>query len=340
MTSRLVAAVLLSALMTALLPSGVHAGFTDYDLSVTLSDAPDPVFSGQQLTYTISVAHSGEDSIAAVGDDLSGTGTTFVSATASQGTCAHNPVTNIVTCGLGTMSDGDTATITLVVTAGAPGVISNTAHVSGTGFGADTDPNDNSDTESTVVLPTRTADLAITKADAPDPVVSGQPLTYTLTATNNGTGTGSTVRVVDNLPAGATFVSAVASQGTCSHLPADNDVTCTLGSLAAGASVTITVVVTAGPPGTITNTSDIADADAGWVDPSMANNVASVETTVVAPASPAASSPTPVPTGSSLPDTAAGDRTPLAGSAWLLLSIAAVVVGAFTLLVRTRAARR
>src|SRR5919198_71434 len=56
------------------------------------------------------------------------------------------------------------------------------------------------------------ADLSVTNADSPDPVLQGQDLTYHLTVTNNGTPSGpsttSGVKLVDTLPAGVTFVSA------------------------------------------------------------------------------------------------------------------------------------
>lgn len=120
------------------------------------------------------------------------------------------------------------------------------------------------------------ADLSLGKADSPDPVGVGQTLTYTLTARNGGSSDATGVRVVDDLPAGVTFVSADASQGTCTR--AGNQVTCELGNLANGASATVTIKVTPQSEGTLTNTARVSGTES---DPDGSNNQATQETRVV-----------------------------------------------------------
>ena len=107
-------------------------------------------------------------------------------------------------------------------------------------------------------------DLSLRAADTPDPVRPGKRLKYTITARNEGPGAATGVSVVDTLPAGTTFVSAKATQGSCSR--AARRVTCDVGELASGASATVTVVVKAPMrPGRLTNTASVkaeqADAD-------------------------------------------------------------------------------
>ena len=75
------------------------------------------------------------------------------------------------------------------------------------------------------------ADLALAMADAPDPTVVGAPLTHQLTVTNAGPATATNVMLTQSLPVGAAFVSATASQGSCS---AATSLTCAVGSLASG----------------------------------------------------------------------------------------------------------
>jgi len=108
------------------------------------------------------------------------------------------------------------------------------------------------------------ADLEISKADSPDPVTVGDNLTYTITVTNGGPDAATNVVVTDTLPSGVTFVSA--SPG-CVH--SAGVVTCNLGNIPAGGSVTITIVVTVTAPGTISNTATVTS---DTLDPNTANN--------------------------------------------------------------------
>ena len=117
------------------------------------------------------------------------------------------------------------------------------------------------------------ADLSLEKADAPDPVAPRDPLTYTLVATNNGPNAAPDARLLDTLPAGATFVSA--SPG-CTHSAGQVD--CPLGTLAPGESATITITVTPKAPGVITNTASVGSSAP---DPDRSSNKATTETTVV-----------------------------------------------------------
>jgi uncharacterized repeat protein (TIGR01451 family)/CSLREA domain-containing protein len=116
------------------------------------------------------------------------------------------------------------------------------------------------------------ADLEISKADSPDPVTVGDNLTYTITVTNRGPDAAANVVVTDTLPSGVTFVSA--SPG-CVH--SAGVVTCNLGTIPAGDSVTITIVVTPTAPGNIVNNVSV---DSDTDDPDPANNAATAPTEV------------------------------------------------------------
>ena len=127
-----------------------------------------------------------------------------------------------------------------------------------------------------------TADLAITKADSPDPVKEGGLLTYTISVSNLGPGTATGVTVTDDLPSQVDFVSATASQGTCDQK--GKKVTCALGNLAAnpyGQAATVTITVRPKKAGQIVNTASVAVGQ-GDTDPNAANNSATTTTTVVA----------------------------------------------------------
>ena len=118
------------------------------------------------------------------------------------------------------------------------------------------------------------ANLALTKSDAPDPVVSGSPLTYTISVVNAGPNTATDVAITDTLPAGVTLVSAVPSQGSCAGTTV---VVCSLGTLNIEQSASVTITVTPSTSGQITNTAFVAAAQN---DPDPANNIATQTTTV------------------------------------------------------------
>ena len=136
------------------------------------------------------------------------------------------------------------------------------------------------------------ADLSVTMTDAPDPVVEGTSLTYTVTVANAGPGAAPEVTLTDPLSLGMTFSSATASQGSCtsgSGEPAPAvTVTCTLGAIPTGASATVTLVVVARQviapfPGTIPSFSNTATVSSLALDPDLANNTATASTTVAVP---------------------------------------------------------
>ncbi|MBN1476523.1 DUF11 domain-containing protein [Candidatus Sumerlaeota bacterium] len=58
------------------------------------------------------------------------------------------------------------------------------------------------------------ADLEIVKTDDVDPVLAGDPLSYTLTVFNHGPSVAVSTEVIDTLPPGVTYQSHTASQGT------------------------------------------------------------------------------------------------------------------------------
>ncbi len=86
-----------------------------------------------------------------------------------------------------------------------------------------------------------TADLSVTKTASPDPVTTGDDLTYTVTVTNNGPDPATSVTVTDNLPPETTFVSCSSTgSGVCGG--SGNNRTVTFALLPSGASETITFV--------------------------------------------------------------------------------------------------
>lgn len=103
------------------------------DLSLTLSDAPDPVAVGGLLTYTLLVSNAGP----ATAENTMLTNrcpsqALVVSADSSHGTWTTNAQTLVFN--LGALSAGESATLSVVVQPQAVGMLTNTAEVSTTTF--------------------------------------------------------------------------------------------------------------------------------------------------------------------------------------------------------------
>jgi hypothetical protein len=148
------------------------------DLAITKS-APPSVTMGQNISYGITVTNNGPITATAVTvTDILPAGTSFISATPSQGTCSG---TTTVTCTLGTMTNGANATVTIVVAATTAGSITNTATVSGN----QSDPNtaDNTSSATTIVNTLTCATPTIT-AGGPTTFCAGGSVTLTANAAN------------------------------------------------------------------------------------------------------------------------------------------------------------
>ena len=94
-------------------------------------------------------------------------------------------------------------------------------------------------------------DLSITKSASPTEITLGKGnITWTIVVKNNGPDTDTGVKTADPLPAGTTFVSVSTTKGTCTG---GSIINCTIGTMAAGETVTITLVTTPTQAGTLVN---------------------------------------------------------------------------------------
>jgi uncharacterized repeat protein (TIGR01451 family) len=228
------------------------------DLRLTkVVDNPNPSL-GDTIIYTVTVTNDGPNTATNVEvTDQIPAGLTFVSATPSQG--SYNPVTGIWT--VGTLNNGASATLIIQAIVSSLGTITNTAEVTASDqLDPDSTPNNNDpneDDQATVTTPAQLADLSLQKTvDNPTPGV-GSTITFTITVQNNGPNTATNVAVQDQLPAGLTLVSATPSQGSY------NPVTgvWAVGTLANGATATLTLVATVNAPGVITNIAEVIGVD-------------------------------------------------------------------------------
>ena len=134
------------------------------NLTITKTDAPDPVNPGQAVVYTVTVNNAGPSNATnLVVSDTVPSQYTVTSVTSPTGSCGN--VGNAVTCTLAVVASGAAAwVITVNVTVKATtlgGTYVNTATVSATE--ADPTPANNTANDNNTVR--ITADLALTKTD-------------------------------------------------------------------------------------------------------------------------------------------------------------------------------
>ncbi|MFN2545116.1 MAG: sortase [Actinomycetota bacterium] len=247
------------------------------DVSVTVTDAPDPLVVGNDVTYSLTVHNAGPSTANAVHvDNALPPGVTFVSATPSVGTCSNSGLD--ASCDLGDMAVGADVTIDIVATTQIADTITDTATVSTDS--SDPDGSNDQDSATTQVDPdvTAQADLSLTKTHAGD-FTAGSQGTYHFTVHNDGPDTAwGRVTITDTLPAGLTYVSASGPEWVCSA--SGQDVTCDrFGSVEVGVDSSVDLVVDVGQaavPG-VTNTATVTSTAA---DPNLSNQDASDPTVV------------------------------------------------------------
>ncbi|MBD1922680.1 DUF11 domain-containing protein [Microcoleus sp. FACHB-831] len=129
------------------------------------------------------------------------------------------------------------------------------------------------------------ADLQIQKTHAPEPVVAGGIITYTITVTNNGPSNAVGATVQDTVPpqiTGVTWTCAITGTGSCGQTSGQGNAINTTVNLNAGSVATFTVRGTISPSlssGSLPNTATVSRSkDANDDNPN--NNTATDNTTV------------------------------------------------------------
>jgi uncharacterized repeat protein (TIGR01451 family) len=268
-----------SGVATHVWVTGVIRPLSFVDLAVTQSHEPERAQVGKDMVYTITVTSMGPDtSTGVVLTDIFSSGATFVLATASQGTTSQSG-TGVI-ANLGTLTNGGSASVNIVLNAAAAGTFSSAASVSANETELDTS-NNQSREETRVDDPAApVADLSLTQTAAPSSITVSNTLTYTVAVKNTGPNSANGVVLTEILAPGLSFVSAnpapTAQNG--------NTMTFNLGTLASSpiAVTPVTIVVqptNAGPA------VSVASVSANENDPTPGNNQASL-TTLVNPPSP------------------------------------------------------
>jgi uncharacterized repeat protein (TIGR01451 family) len=248
------------------------------DMAVSAT-GPSSVTAGTDATYVVNINNFGpNDAQGVVLSDLPPAGSSLVSIMQTGGTDAFTQGGSggtVTETANGIITNGSSDQFTIVVFAptslanGAP--FNDTATVSSNN--PDPNPSNNSFTVmGTVVNNGAMSDLSLTVAGASSSL-EGNKVKYTITVKNNGPNDNAGVVATDQLGSLLKFVSATASQGTFSQ--SNGVVTFNIGSMANGATVTLTVTGQALEDG---STSDSASVTGNDSDPNPNNNNASKTT--------------------------------------------------------------
>ncbi|MFT5580832.1 MAG: putative repeat protein (TIGR01451 family)/gliding motility-associated-like protein [Psychromonas sp.] len=225
---------------------------------------------GSTVTFTLSVTNVGPSAAnnVIVGDTLK-SGYTFVNAVPSIGT--YSNVTGLWT--VGSINSGSGASLTITASVNATGDYSNTAYVEGD----EGDPNPPNNASAITLTPVPQSDLTLSKSVNNSTPDVGSNVIFAIAISNNGPSAATGVSVMDTIPAGYTFVSSTATQG--SYVLGTN--TWTVGGMALNQTVTLYITATVNATGPYLNT---ASLNAVENDPTLRNNTSSVSITPVAQA--------------------------------------------------------
>lgn len=238
------------------------------DLTLTKTADQSSVLVGQDVIFTILVTNNGPSAATGIEvEDQLPAGLTLQSATPSQGTFSSG------TWDVGTIANGDQATLTLVAEVTGAGPYSNIAQVTASDLPdpnstpGNSDPNEND--QSTATVGGLQIDLELEKTVSPATIRAGEQAVYALTIVNNGSAPATGVAITDVLPSGLTLASSSTSHGTYAGSM------WTVGNLAISESATLMLTVTATTDGTFVNSAEVTAANESDPDSTPGNNQAS-----------------------------------------------------------------
>ncbi len=248
------------------------------DLSITLTDAPDPVIAGNQLTYTATVTNAGPSDATAVVVSLpTPTGTSFVSGTVTGGgSCAAG-----ISCTIsGSMAPGSSRTVTITVLVAASVLDGTVINATATVTAGSPDPNGGNNSASTTTNVIAVADLVINLTASVPQVLINVPMTFTATSTNNGPSDAQNVSITLTLTPDFRYSSHTATGATCTTPQIGNTgaIVCTwAGATAPGVTRTLSVVAYSNNEG---NTAVNASTTSNTTDPVANNNATGISVVV------------------------------------------------------------
>jgi uncharacterized repeat protein (TIGR01451 family) len=233
------------------------------DLSVTKS-CPSSAAAGSDVSFDVTIFNGGDaDATTVQLTDPLPPGMTFVSANQNSGpafSCSTPSAgTNgTITCSIATLTSGSSADFTFVANI-PPATPQGTTFTNIATASSPDDPNGENDSgAASVTVPIPQADIGVQKV-GPSTAAPDTDVPYSISVDNAGPDPALSFSLTDTLPGTMTFVSIAQNSGPafdCTSHPSvgsGGTVTCTIASLAAGATATFTLTGHI-PPGTASGT--------------------------------------------------------------------------------------
>jgi uncharacterized repeat protein (TIGR01451 family) len=267
---------------------------TQSDYSMALTASPDPVDAGANLTWTMTVTNNGPSTGTSASVSFQPpAGTMNLLVFSAPAWSCTAPLFGTVTCTLTTSLSPSSQAVLSVATQLDSSTPSGTT-LTGTATVSSPDDMFPINDSSTVSVQTTThANLAVTKSVSPATDFPGSALQYTIIVSNNGPSDAASVTMTDVLPAALRFTSIVAPGGWSYTTPGPNTngtVTCSLASMTVGSGATFTLNVTINPAAAAgAAISNAAQTGSSTPDANSANNSATAQVVVAAPANVTAS---------------------------------------------------
>jgi uncharacterized repeat protein (TIGR01451 family) len=243
--------------------------------------SPSSVVAGQESTLSFTVANpNASTTLTSISfTDTMPTGIEVLTGGTSTNTCGGTVSLTQTTISVSGVTLGSNASCTISVTVLADGA--RTGSLSNT-TSAPTSSESGSGTAASATLTVNPgADLRVA-INAPTAVSFKASFNYAVTVTNAGPNDATNVVLTDTLPAGAGFQSASVPAGWACTFPRrnkGNTVTCTVSSMAANTSASLTLFVTVGSTkGPLIDTAHVSSGSP--TDPDTSNNSATATTNV------------------------------------------------------------
>jgi hypothetical protein len=228
--------------------SDFQLGEPTADLGVTVTDGLATVVAGDGPgpASTVTVANAGPSVATSVVLTVTWpAGLTQGTVTPSQGTCLPVGPGPDLTCDLGTIADGDSATVGVAYTVSAstdpaPQVV--TAAVASAV--SDLDPSDDTASDATEVV--AVADLTLTIVDPTTTILASAGTSHltTISVDSHGPSDARSVVLTVSWPAGLTRGVVAPSQGTCTPSGSGSELVCDLGTMTPGSTANVTIAYT------------------------------------------------------------------------------------------------